>query len=212
MRARALVVVAAAAACAGCPSGGRRPDPTPPTVAAGEGDRPYYAGTEEERRRLEEMAAALATARDEKAVEVGRRILSRGEAAIPVLLDALKGASPAQRGAAAFLLGVAKDRRTLPALVEAVADPVPSVRYEAAGALLELGDARGLDVLVGGLEDADARLRAKCLEVLKEKTGLSFGFEADGPPDERAAAVRRWRAWLAARAGPSRPEGDGSAR
>ncbi len=92
-----------------------------------------------------------------------------------------------------------KDRRTLPALSAATADPVPRVRYESAAALLELQDARGFAILVGGLSDADRRLWAKCADVLAERTGPRLGFDPLGPPDERAAAVRRWRAWLAQR-------------
>jgi HEAT repeat protein len=197
-----LALLVVAVAFCGCPSGRvrRGPDPCLPEVSAGEGCRPWYAGTEDDRRRIEESVKRLATARGEELLDLGRAILARGEAATPYLVDALKGPSDQARGQAAYLLGVRKDRRTIPALRAAAADPVPPVRYEAAAALLELSDPAGLDVLVDGLADSDARLRAKCIAVLAEKTGQRFGFEADGRPDDRDAAIARWRTWLASRA------------
>jgi hypothetical protein len=196
----ALVVAAALSGCpAGRPRGGRESPTCLPEVPAGEGCRPWYAGTPEDRRVLEEAVARLATARGEALLDVGRTILARGEAATPFLVDALRSRSDQTRGQAAYLLGARKDRRTIPALLEASKDPVPTVRYEAAGALLELSEPAGLEVLVDGLSDPDPRLRAKCSAVLAEKTGRDFGFEADGTPEDRAAAVARWRAWLASR-------------
>ena len=38
---------------------------------------------------------------------------------------------------------------------------------------------------------------AQSLIILEEHTGKSFGYRIDDPPDERAAAVARWRAWAA---------------
>ena len=171
----------------------------PCLVDAGEGNRSWYAGSEADQRRLAAWIDALGTARGEDLLDLGRKILSRGEAAVPPLVVALRSENPERRGQAAYLLGWAQDRRILPALADATKDPVRAVRYEAAGALLELRDPRGLPVLVEGLEDPDARLRAKCLSVLAEKTGQRLGFEADGAPDDRAAAVRRWRLWLGQR-------------
>jgi hypothetical protein len=196
----AAPLLAASLVIAGCPSTRGRGAPPPPAERIDVvGDRPYCTGGEGETRRLRALVDRLATASAADAIETGKAIVSRGEAAIPLLLEGLRGPEPRLRGASAYLLGVLKDRRTVPALETATADPVPSVRYEAAGALLEMQDPNGLSVLVDGLLDPDARLRAKCLDVLQEKTAQTFGFEADAAPDERAAAVRRWRAWLAAR-------------
>jgi HEAT repeat protein len=195
---RLAAVLAAAAPLCACP----RRVPTvreTPLVDAGEGNRPWSAGTPAQRARIAAAIERLRTATPEEALEVDRRLAAEGEPAVPALLEALRGPDATSRGHAAYVLGAMKDRRTVPALAEAVADPVPVVRYEAAAALLELKDARGLPVLVDGLEDRDARLRAKCVEVLAEHTGLRLGFEPAGSLEERAAAVRRWRAWLARR-------------
>jgi hypothetical protein len=202
---RASLAAAAAAVLllGGCPRPrGEAPSPSPaspPVVPAAEGDRPWAQGSPAQRARIAAAIARWRTAGPEEAVEIGRRLAAEGEPAVPALLEALRSPDPTTRGHAAYVLGAVRDRRTLPAIAEASADPVPFVRYEAAGALLELKDARGFAVLVAGLEDPDARLRAKCVEVLAEHTHQRLGFEPTGSLDERAAAVRRWRAWLASR-------------
>jgi hypothetical protein len=199
--ARGALWIVAAGALSGCPAGRMRGGSATclPEVPAGEGCRPWYAGTDDDRKFLEQATARLATARGEELLDLGRSILAKGEPAVPFLLDTLKSPSDQARGQAAYLLGARKDRRTIPALREATKDPVAVVRYEAAGALLEFSDPLGLEVLIDGLADPDARLRAKCLAVLAERTGQRFGFEADGSPDDRAAAIARWRAWMANR-------------
>ncbi len=180
--------------------GDRIPDPRC-RVDAGEGNRPYFAGDESTRDEITALVAELAAARGEKVIEVGMRLVGKGEPAVPALRAALIADDPALRANAAYLLGVLKDRRTVPDLRRASTDDVDTtVRYEAASALLELHDASGFAVLVGGLDDTDARRRAKCIDVLAEKTHERFGFEPDGDPAERAASIRRWKAWLAARA------------
>jgi hypothetical protein len=150
------------------------------------------------------LVARLGTVRAQELLEkdgLGTQILGRGEAAIPPLLEAVASPDPRMRAPAAYLLGVLKDRRTLPTLATlAESDPAASVRYEAAAALLLMLDARGFAPLVAGLSDPDARLRHTCIDVLAEATHERWGYEADGPPDEREAAIRRWNAWLEQRA------------
>jgi HEAT repeat protein len=170
-----------------------------PVVDAGEGNRPWSAGTPAQRARIAAAIEGWKTASAAEAVEIGRALAAEGEPAVPPLLEALRAPHAPTRGHAAYVLGAMKDRRTVPALSAALSDPVPVVRYEVASALLELRDARGFAVLIDGLEDRDARLRAKCIEVLAERTGQRLGFEPAGSLEERAAAVRRWRAWLAQR-------------
>lgn len=190
----AAVLAVVLPACANAPQ-----RPVPPSEPRGlpEGDRPFAEGTPVEQARIREWIAALKTAKGEEALDLDRRLIAAGEPAVPALIAALADPDPALRGHAAYVLGYVKDRRALPALLAAASDPVPAVRYEAAASLLELKEPKGFAVLVSGLEDPDVRLRAKCAEVLAERTGGSLGFDPAGPPAERAAAVRRWRAWLA---------------
>ena len=199
----------AATTLAGCPSArGRGSAGDPCRVDAGEGNRPFLSGNPERREQVEALVATLGTVRGEELLTTGRKILCYGDAAVPPLLAALRSDDPIAREHAAYLLGARKDRRTIPDLVRATCDDAPRVRYEAAAALLEMKDPSGLCALLGGLEDPDARMRAKSIEVLQSATGQRFGFEADGDPVERAAALRRWRAWLEQREAEPDPAGD----
>lgn len=202
------VVVLGSVACHARPTvpGVSAPDPAA-RVDAGEGNRPFRAGSAAERDELRALVDRLGTVRGEELLALGAKILERGEAAIPPLLDALSSPDAHVRGPAAYLLGVLKDRRTLPKLSTlAEEDPVPSVRYEASAALLSMFDPRGFAPLVAGLSDPDARLRHTCIDVLSEASHERWGYEADGPPDEREAAIRRWRAWLEQRGTAPEPE------
>jgi HEAT repeat protein len=205
-RAGAFVV---AAVLTGCTCGSRvRPEDCT-LQDAGPGNRPYSLGTESQRREIARDVASLATVTGPDLLAAGRRIVEHGEPSVPPLLEALRGPTPRVRSQAAYLLGALQDRRTIPDLLAATSDPEPTVRYEAAGALLELREPRGLAPLVDGLSDPDPRLRSKCIEVLAEKTGQRFGFAADGSPEDRAAAIARWREWTARSAAPTAPGAPG---
>lgn len=208
--ARPLALAALALSLLGCtphPRGARSasPAPAPPaTPPAGEvADRPFRAGTPAEQARVAAAVDALATAEGDAFLARVRELVAAGELAVPALLDALGSPSVRVRSQAAYVLGVAKDRRTIDALVAAATlDASSVVRGEAAASLLSMGDPRGLAPLVDALEDPDPRLRVRAIDVLAESTGQRLGYEPDGPPSERTAAVRRWRAWLEARRAP----------
>jgi hypothetical protein len=53
-------------------------------------------------------------------------------------------------------------------------------------------------VLVDRLEDPDPVIRMAAHEELRRRTGRDFGFVPWASAEDRAAAVRRWRDWLAA--------------
>lgn len=175
----------------------RRPaaeTPAPPP------DRAFREGSAGERARVAEAVAALGSAEGDAFLAAVRQLVAAGDVAVPPLLEALASPSVRVRSHAAYVLGLAKDRRTIDALAAAATlDAASIVRGEAAASLLAMGDPRGLAPLVDALADPDPRLRVRAIDVLAEATGQRLGFEADGPPSERAAAVRRWRAWLAQR-------------
>jgi HEAT repeat protein len=132
-------------------------------------------------------------------IELGRRIVAYGEPATPILVDALSDPDANMRGTAAWLLGFMKDPRTANPLARAASDKDKLVRYEAASALLQIGDPRGLQGVISGLSDQDPRIRQKCIGLLEAHTGETMGYRADDRPEERAAAVARWRAWARSR-------------
>ncbi len=192
----------AVALLAGCRSAGHRvAPPAPDTVDAGEGNRAYYAGTPAMRGALDGLIAHLPDTEGEARMALGRRIVAYGEPAIPALVRALDSPDAEARGAAAWLLGFLHDPRSADPLGRHLQDAAPLVRYEAAASLLKLGDDRGTATIVAGLEDPDPLIRAKCIILLEEVTGRDLGYRPDLAPDERAAAVARWRAWAASRAG-----------
>jgi hypothetical protein len=196
-------LLACALACgtlAACRSGA---GPGPERAAAPDGPeaRSWYEGTELMQAQLADLVRRIPETSGRERIELGRRIVSYGEPAVPVLVRSLGDADADVRGTAAWLLGFLGDPRSAGALQVATDDPAPLVRYEAGAALLRMGDARGFAPLVAGLEDADVRSRSRCLIVLQERTGETFDYRPNDPPEERAAAVGRWRAWVASRAG-----------
>jgi HEAT repeat protein len=187
-------------AAAGCATGSQKKEPNQPlkiAVPEPQKEEKIRAGDAASN---QAVAADIAKFEDEKAMErlaAARRIAARGEVALPPLLDTLAAHPSARtRGMAAYTLGYMNDRRVVEALVRALGDPSQDVRFEAAAALLRLGDVRGYTPLIDGLESDDARVRLHCIGILADAAGSRFGFEPDGDPIERRAAVARWRGWL----------------
>jgi hypothetical protein len=92
-----------------------------------------------------------------------------------------------------------------------ISHPAPLVRARA----MSLGDDRPeaavLPALVAQLDDPDPVVRMAAGEELKRRTRRDFGYKSWAPPEERAIAVGRWRAWLggdrpASRSSPPRPQ------
>jgi hypothetical protein len=82
--------------------------------------------------------------------------------------------------------------------------PADVVRARAVGQGDRRPTSRDVPALIGRLEDADPVVRLAAHEELRRRTGRDFGFVPWASPEERAAAIGRWRAWLA---GPPMPAG-----
>lgn len=81
--------------------------------------------------------------------------------------------------------------------------PSPATeRARSVGAGSRQVDPQVVPALVGRLEDEDPVVRMAASDELRKRTGKDFGFVAWASPEERAAAVARWRSWLKA---PSMP-------
>lgn len=188
----------AALLLAGCRAPGGAPGPTKPAAQAG--DRPFYEGTAEMRTRAAEHIVRLDDERPESRMQASRDLARIGEPSVPLLLEALaSGPSPRARGMAAYTLGFIKDHRARHPLAKSLEDADTSLRLESATALLRLGDVRGFAPLIAALEDSDALVRSRAIQVLTDATGDSLGFQPSEDPQERAAAVARWKGWLARR-------------
>jgi HEAT repeat protein len=112
-----------------------------------------------------DLASPVPAVRVQAAVELGR---NAEQAAVPLLLPALKDAEPAVRREAAKALGAIKDSRSVPALIDALRDDNKNVRAYAAYALGELRDARAVDALLRALRDAEWCVRDQAAWTLRE--------------------------------------------
>ena len=77
--------------------------------------------------------------------------------------------------------------------------PTPAtVRARSVGARPHDADPQVVPALVNRLDDEDPVVRLAAHEELRKRTGKDFGFVAWSSPEERAAAIGRWRSWLTA--------------
>lgn len=168
----------------------------PPPAPAGP-QRPFYEGTAAMRSAAQQAIAEFERPEGTAAMDASARLARLGEPAVPPLLEALRAHPSARtRGMSAYTLGFLRDRRALEPLARALSDVDRSVQLEAATALLRLGDDRGLVRLVDALEERDAAVRSRAIGVLQEAVGSTWGYVVSDAPEDRAAAVARWRSWL----------------
>ena len=194
-----LTVALAASACCRKPCG---PPPRAEGIPTARAARKYNCGTPKQQEAIADLIAQIPTTSGAARIEVGRLLVAFGEPAMPQLVEALRSPSADTRSTAAWCLGFLGDPRAADPLAAATTDSDKFVRLEAASSLLKLRDRRGLDVLVRGLDDGDPRVRAKCIGLLEQMTGETFGYRADLSPSDRQAAVARWRAWAAQQRAP----------
>src|SRR5262249_7321562 len=76
-----------------------------------------------------------------------------------------------------------------------IQDPAPLVRARAIGLGGGQPDSVVLPALVNRLADADPVVRLAAHEELRKRTGRDFGYVPWARPEERAAAIARWRDW-----------------
>jgi hypothetical protein len=82
--------------------------------------------------------------------------------------------------------------------------PAPLVRARSVGLGGSQPDTQVVPALVGRLADEDPVVRLAANEELRKRTGRDFGFVPWASPEERTAAIARWRSWLT---GPPMPAG-----
>ena len=84
-------------------------------------------------------------------------------------------------------------------------NPAPVVRARAIGQRDSRLNSRAVPALIGRLEDVDPVVRLAAHEELRRRTGRDFGFVPWASPEERAAAIGRWRSWLVGPPMPAEP-------
>lgn len=88
----------------------------------------------------------------------------------------------------------------------------PGTRLGAIATAMRAGDQGAVPELVESLSAADPAVRLAAIAALRQLTGETRGYDYAGPPLERARAVDRWEAWLAAggRGAKTSPDGSGA--
>ncbi len=159
-------------------------------------DRPYYMATPQIQQDIRDLMARVPAATPVEFNQIAGKLAAYGEPAVPQLVSTLKEQSGERSHImSAYVLGMIKDPRSLNALHEATYNPSERVRFEAATSMLRMNDRRGFRTMIGGLEHQDPLVRARSILILEERTGTTMGYRADARPQDRAAAVSRWRAW-----------------
>ncbi|MBN1419378.1 MAG: HEAT repeat domain-containing protein [Planctomycetes bacterium] len=115
----------------------------------------------------------------------------------PLLVRAIGDPSDSVRTVAVRAFARAAPHLAEEACRNLLADPSPRVRAAALGTLGRNPDRSDLEFLLGGLEDPDPYVREVAIIGLERRRGDRLGFDPAGDPAERAAAVGRWRSWLA---------------
>lgn len=152
---------------------------------------------------IEEQLTRLPWTHGAERVEQIRWLASVGEPAYDQLIPMCLDPRPDVAGSALAALGATGDHRLVEPL--RMLDWPPEVgldkglRLERARAFVRLGDWTQIVVLVDGLSDEELWTRSWCSQALFESTKQRFGFEPKGPPEEREAAVQRWREWVDSR-------------
>ena len=78
-----------------------------------------------------------------------------------------------------------------------VADPDPTVKIPAIKARVAQGDNSVVQQLIKDLENDDPAVRFYAINGLERLTGETFGYQYFVDEEQRAAAVEKWKAWLA---------------
>lgn len=153
-----------------------------------------------------------------RAASAALKRLPHFQSRLPALREQLASPDALQASLAARALGVLHDRESVDGLIALTGSDDDLCAHSANDALKEITRAnfgadpaawqgwwaahqgqRRIEWLVEALEVADFDLRLAAVEELSRTFHDNFGFFADGPDAERAAAVARWRAIVASR-------------
>ncbi len=111
-------------------------------------------------------------------------------------MERLGGVAPSFRSVV-FLFGCACAGCTSPVHFRAnIQSENPDDRILAVFAAGEASDRESVPLLVDRLEDEDEAVRFFAIQALEKIVGQRFGYDYAKPPEERAAAVERWRAYV----------------
>ena len=146
--------------------------------------------------RLALLDAMLAEKQFAEVVRLAEEVLT-GEAQPP---EALKREFEVRRKQAADAVDAVRQERLLEVrrLIVELADESEDVR-KAARAKLMATKEEALPRLVEALDAPEARQRKTAVELLRELSGVAFGFKPEARPEENTEALAKWKEWLKTR-------------
>lgn len=113
-------------------------------------------------------------------------------------LEQLMGAQSwtTRRAAVLGVVSCRAGKERVEALEKMISDPTGYVRAAAVEQLARLKDRSTLPYFVDLLSHDDEVLRFAANDALEKMTGQHFFYSHVDPPEERAKAIAKWRAWL----------------
>lgn len=160
-------------------------------------DSPWLQPSPLLRARIAENVERLPWTHGTERLELIRWFAAVGEPAYDELLELAQDPRTDVAASALAALGATRDQRLVTSIhaLEWPAGMPPELQLERARTLLFLGDWSEVPVLIRGLESDDLGTRALAGYALYRVTGDRLGFDPQAPPEERSAAVARWRDW-----------------
>ena len=80
---------------------------------------------------------------------------------------------------------------------KAISDPDPALKIPAMRAAADSHDLKDSKQLVKDLESDDSAVRFYAIGTLERLTGQTYGYQYFMDEEKRAAAIEKWKAWLA---------------
>ncbi|WP_428940530.1 hypothetical protein [Fontivita pretiosa] len=99
--------------------------------------------------------------------------------------------------AALLLVAVLAGCGGIPRAQRVVTNPDPAAKIPAIKASVQTNDTSVVRQLIKDLESDDPAVRFYAIQGLERLTGQTFGYQYYADEQNRAAAVQRWKAWLA---------------
>jgi hypothetical protein len=149
-----------------------------------------------------------------RAAAAALRGVAAFQAKLPALRQALLGHDSLRKSLTARALGILHDRPSVEPLISMTGNDDPLCATAAAEALQEITrqgwgpdtagwvewwstnkDLRRFDWLIEALLSLDFDLRLSAIEELTRAFGETWGYFADGPPEERQQAAQAWRSF-----------------
>lgn len=121
--------------------------------------------------------------------------LADNEAAMPLLIEALRDGHPEVRRTALTFIGWKDYVGAVPSVIQCLRDEEPRVRRAAVSTLANLKDGAAVPHLINVLGDRDIEVREKALEALKVISGEDISFDIHASRSALIEAINSFKDW-----------------